>query len=79
MERRLSISSENFRDSSKIHENCESFLLLNFCCLRYNTIRHTLFNFRGRADNKASLKLCNSLTFCLTYKFDQFTVAKNYN
>ena len=42
----------------------------------YNTIRHTLFNFRGGADNKDSLKLGNSFTFCLTYKFDQFIVVK---
>ena len=35
MARRLSISRENFCDSSKICKKCKSFLLLNFWCLRY--------------------------------------------
>ena len=38
----MSISRENFHDSSKIHENCESFLLLNFCCLQYAYIMNKL-------------------------------------
>ena len=38
----LSISRENFHDSSKIHENCESFLMLNFCCLQYACIMNEL-------------------------------------
>ena len=33
--RRLSISRENFPNSLIICENRKSFLLLNFCCLRY--------------------------------------------
>ena len=28
-------SREDFSNSLKIHENCGSFLLLNFCLLRY--------------------------------------------
>ena len=33
----LNIRRENFRASPKIHKNCETFLSLNFCRLRYHT------------------------------------------
>ena len=29
------IHRENFRDLSKINENCKAFLSRSFCCLRY--------------------------------------------
>ena len=38
----LSINRENFHDSSKIHENRKSFLLLNFYCLQYAYIMNEL-------------------------------------
>ena len=36
------IRRENFRISSKIYENCKTFLSLNFCHLRYinNLVMH---------------------------------------
>ena len=39
----LNIHQQNFHVSSKMHENCKTFLLLNFCCLRYTQIfMHTV-------------------------------------